>query len=67
MIIRDNFCKFFNKTYVVTPHLNRLDINKNSVMYLTYYNVRKFWMYYISQFCAWNDTVQVNQPKLVTS
>ena len=25
MIIRDNFCLFFIKTYVVTPHLNRLD------------------------------------------
>ena len=25
MIIRDNFCKFCIKTYVVTPHLNRLD------------------------------------------
>ena len=25
MIIRDNFCLFCIKTYVVTPHLNRLD------------------------------------------
>ena len=25
VIIRDNFCYFFLKTYVVTPHLNRLD------------------------------------------
>ena len=25
MIIRDNFCHFCIKTYVVTPHLNRLD------------------------------------------
>ena len=25
VIIGDNFCKFFIKTYVVTPHLNRLD------------------------------------------
>ena len=25
MIIRDNFRKFCIKTYVVTPHLNRLD------------------------------------------
>ena len=25
MIIRDNFCEFCIKTYVVTPHLNRLD------------------------------------------
>ena len=24
MIIRDKFCKFFVKKYVVTPHLNRL-------------------------------------------
>ena len=24
MIIRDNFCKLCIKTYVVTPHLNRL-------------------------------------------
>ena len=24
MIIRDNFCEFFIKTYIVTPHLNRL-------------------------------------------
>ena len=24
MIIRDNFCKFYIKTYVVTSHLNRL-------------------------------------------
>ena len=24
MIIRDNFCQFCTKTYVVTPHLNRL-------------------------------------------
>ena len=24
MIIRDNFCKFCIKTYVVTPHLNHL-------------------------------------------
>ena len=25
VIIRDNFCQFHVKTYVVTPHLNRLD------------------------------------------
>ena len=25
VIIRDNFCLFCIKTYVVTPHLNRLD------------------------------------------
>ena len=25
MIIRDNFCQFCTKTYVVTPHLHRLD------------------------------------------
>ena len=25
VIIRDNFCKFCIKTFVVTPHLNRLD------------------------------------------
>ena len=25
LIIRDNFCKFCIKTYIVTPHLNRLD------------------------------------------
>ena len=25
VIIRDNFCKFCKKTYVVTPHLNHLD------------------------------------------
>ena len=25
VIIRDNFCYFCIKTYVVTPHLNRLD------------------------------------------
>ena len=25
MIIRDNFCLFSIKTYVVTPHMNRLD------------------------------------------
>ena len=25
MIIRDNFCQFCIKTYVVTSHLNRLD------------------------------------------
>ena len=25
MIIRDNFCEFCIKTYVVTPHLNSLD------------------------------------------
>ena len=25
MIIRDNFCEFCIKTYVVTPHLNLLD------------------------------------------
>ena len=25
VIIRDNFCTFCIKTYVVTPHLNRLD------------------------------------------
>ena len=25
MIIRDNFCIFWLKTYVVTPHLNRLN------------------------------------------
>ena len=25
VIIRDNFCQFFIKTYVVTLHLNRLD------------------------------------------
>ena len=24
MIIRDNFCKFCIKTYVVTPHMKRL-------------------------------------------
>ena len=24
VIIRDNFCQFYIKTYVVTPHLNRL-------------------------------------------
>ena len=24
VIIRDNFCQFCTKTYVVTPHLNRL-------------------------------------------
>ena len=24
VIIKDNFCKFYIKTYVVTPHLNRL-------------------------------------------
>ena len=24
MIIRDNFCQFFTKTYVMTPYLNRL-------------------------------------------
>ena len=24
VIIRDNFCKFWEKNYVVTPHLNRL-------------------------------------------
>ena len=26
MIIRDNFCKFCIKPYVVTPHLNRLEM-----------------------------------------
>ena len=25
MIIKDNFCQFCIKTYVVTPHLNRLN------------------------------------------
>ena len=25
VIIRDNFCYFCTKTYVVTPHLNHLD------------------------------------------
>ena len=25
VIIRGNFCQFCTKTYVVTPHLNRLD------------------------------------------
>ena len=25
MIIRDNFCYFCTKTYVMIPHLNRLD------------------------------------------
>ena len=25
VIIRDNFCSFCIKSYVVTPHLNRLD------------------------------------------
>ena len=25
MIIRDNFCELFIKTYVVTAHLNRLE------------------------------------------
>ena len=25
VIIRDKFCQFSAKTYVVTPHLNRLD------------------------------------------
>ena len=25
VIIKDNFCKFCINTYVVTPHLNRLD------------------------------------------
>ena len=25
VIISDNFCKFCIKTFVVTPHLNRLD------------------------------------------
>ena len=25
VIIRDNFCQFCTKTYVVTPHPNRLD------------------------------------------
>ena len=25
VIIRDNFCKFCIKTYVVSPHLSRLD------------------------------------------
>ena len=25
MIIRDNFYQFYLKTYVVTPHLNRLN------------------------------------------
>ena len=25
VIIRDNFCQFYIKSYVVTPHLNRLD------------------------------------------
>ena len=25
MITRDNFCQFCTKTYVVTPHLNRLN------------------------------------------
>ena len=25
MIIRDNFCQFCTKTYVVTSHLNRLN------------------------------------------
>ena len=26
MIIRDNYCQFCTKTYVVTPYLNRLDV-----------------------------------------
>ena len=25
MIIRDKFCKFCIETYIVSPHLNRLD------------------------------------------
>ena len=25
VIIRDNICKFCTKTYVITPHLNRLN------------------------------------------
>ena len=35
VIIRDNFCKFCSKTYVVTPHLNRL----NETVQMRGYNI----------------------------
>ena len=32
MIIRDNFCEFCIKTYVVTPHLDCLDEKVTSIL-----------------------------------